>query len=186
GTAAALVLLTALRSADVTASWLARRRSPAGRMATAACAIAFTPVSVLRSLLYVLVTLPLALLFAAAAAAITLLATPAPAWAGGFAAGALVACYGLGPGSARSRRPLSKFFGAVTGTTPSTIVAFIGMTALAVAAVAAAISLPPYVWPVFHLTSHLANLPPVRDLTGLPRVFAHWRSVLHLVTGRLG
>jgi hypothetical protein len=187
GTAAALALLVILRATDTTSTWLGRRRARPGRGAAgAAAAIAFAPVAVLRSLLNLVVKLPLALLFAATAAAVTLLATPDGSRAGGFAAGALVACYGLGPGSARCRRPLSKFFGAVTGTAPSTIVAFIGMTALAVGAVAAAISVPPYVWPAIHLSQYVDHLPLVRTLTSLPSEFDRWRVRVSPFTKWLG
>jgi hypothetical protein len=186
GTAAALILLVGLRSADLTSTWLTGRQSKGGRTVGAAAAIAFLPVAVLRSLLNLILKLPLALLFAAAAAAISLLAVPNATRAGGWAAGALVACYGLGPGSARCRKPLSKFFGAVTRSAPSAVVAFIGMTALAVGTVAAAISVPPYIWPVIHLSHYWDQIPLVRFLTGLPDEFAKWRVRLGPVTKWLG
>jgi Protein kinase domain len=186
GTAAALALLVGLRTVDLTSSWLAGRRSRAGRTVGVAAAVAFVPVAVLRSLLNLILKLPLALLFAATAAAVSLLAVPNASRAGGYAAGALVACYGLGPGSARCRRPLSKFFGAVTGSAPSAVVAFIGMTALAVGTVAAAISVPPYIWPVIHLSHFVQHLPLVRTLTGLPSDFTQWRVRLGPVTKWLG
>jgi Protein kinase domain len=186
GTAAALALLVGLRSADLTSSWRAGRRGRAGRPGGVAAAIAFVPVAVLRSLLNLIVKLPLALLFAATAAAISLLAAADATRAGGYAAGALVACYGLGPGSARCRRPLSKFFGAVTGSAPSAVVAFIGITALAVGTVAAAISVPPYVWPAIHLSQFVQHLPLVRTLTGLPNEFTRWRIRLGPITRWLG
>jgi protein kinase-like protein len=186
GTAAALALLVGLRSADLTSSWLTGRRSRAARPVGMAAAIAFVPVAVLRSVLNLIVKLPLALVFAATAAAVSLLAVSDATRAGGYAAGAVVACYGLGPGSARCRRPLSKFFGAVTRTAPSAVVAFIGMTALAVGTVAAAISVPPDVWPAIHLSQFVQHLPLVRTLTGLPNDFARWRVRLGPVTKWLG
>jgi hypothetical protein len=186
GTAAALALLVALRSTDLTGTWLAGRRSRPGRTAGVAAAIAFMPVAVLRSLLNLVFKLPLALLFAATAAAISLLAVQDGTRAGGFAAGAFVACYGLGPGSARCRRPLSKFFGAVTRSGPSTVVVFIGMTALAVGTVATAFSVPPVIWPVIHLSQWVEHLPIVRAITGLPGDFARWRIRLGPVTRWLG
>ena len=186
GTAAALALLVGLRSTDLTSSWLAGRRSRAGRTVGVAAAIAFVPVAVLRSLLNLIVKLPLALLFAATAAALSLLAVPDGTRAGGYAAGALVACYGLGPGSARCRRPLSKFFGAVTRSGPTAVVAFIGMTALAVGTVATALSVPPVIWPVIHLSNYLEHLPLIKTLTGLPGDFARWRVRLGPVTRWLG
>jgi hypothetical protein len=187
GTAAALALLVVLRATDLTSTWLTRRRARPGRaVAGVAAAIAFAPVAVLRSLLNLLVKLPLALLCAATAAAATLLATPDGSRAGAYAAGALVACYGLGPGSARCRRPLSKFFGAVTGGAPSTVVAFIGMTALAVGTVAAAISVPSYIWPAIHLSQYADHLPVVRTLTSLPSEFDRWRARLNPLTKWMG
>jgi len=186
GTAAALALLVGLRSADLTSSWLTGRRSRAARPVGMAAAIAFVPVAVLRSVLNLIVKLPLALVFAATAAAVSLLAVSDATRAGGYAAGALVACYGLGPGSARCRRPLSKFFGAVTGSAPSAVVAFIGMTALAVGTVAAAISVPPDVWPAIHLSEFVQHLPIIRTLTGLPNDFTRWRVQLGPVTKWLG
>jgi hypothetical protein len=186
GTAAALALLVGLRSTELTSSWLAGRRARAGRTAGVAAAIAFVPAAVLRSLLNLVVKLPLALLFAATAAAISLLAVPDGTRAGGYAAGALVACYGLGPGSARCRRPLSRFFGAVTRSGPSAVVVFIGMTALAVGAVATAISVPPAIWPVVHLSQYVEHLPLVRAITGLPDDFTRWRVRLGPVTRWLG
>jgi hypothetical protein len=186
GTAAAVAILGALRAADLTSTWLGRRQSRPGRAAGAAAAVAFAPVAVLRSLLHLLAVLPLALLFAAGAGGVALLATPDPARAGGYAAGAFVACYGLGPGSGRSRKPLRKFFGAVTGTAPSAVVAFIGMTALALGTVAAAASLPPYVWPAIHLSHYLDNLPLVRGIRDLPKLFGQWRASVAPLTRWLG
>jgi Protein kinase domain len=164
GTAAALLGLVALRSADLTGSWLGRRRSRSGpRAADLPAILAYLPFAVLRSLLRLVLTLPLALLFAAAAAAVTFVALPGHPLprAGAYAAGALVACYGLGPGSSRCRRPLSKFFGAITDSPASAVVVFIGMAALAAGVLAAAFSLPPFFWPVHHLRllPHVTLLP---------------------------
>jgi hypothetical protein len=169
GTVAALLGLMMLRSADLTSTWLGRRRSRQGRRAADPVAVlAFLPLAVLRSLIRLLLMLPLALLFAAAAAAITYVAAPGHplARAGSYAAGALVACYGLGPGSSRCRRPLSTFFGSVTRTTPSAIVAFVGITALAVGMLAAAFSLPPFFWPVSHVSLQL-HLPFLHGVTNV-------------------
>jgi hypothetical protein len=64
-----------------------------------------------------------------------------------YAAGAFVACYALGPGSSRTRKPLSRFFGTVTRSTPTAIVVFLGVAAVTVTVVAAALSIPPDFWP---------------------------------------
>jgi hypothetical protein len=130
--------------------------------------------------------LPLALLFAAIAAAISLLATPSATRAAGWAAGAVVACYSLGPGSARCRRPVSKFFGAVTGSAPSAVLAFIGMAALAAGAVAAAISLTPDIAPAIHLSAWAEHLPVIRELIRLPADFRLWRVRLSPLSRWLG
>ena len=164
GTVASLLGLVALRSADLTSTWLERRRSRQGRRAADPAAIlTYLPFAVFRSLLRVVLVLPLALLFAAAAAAVTFVALPGHPLpqAGAYAAGALVACYGLGPGSSRCRRPLSKFFGAITDTPASAVVVFVGVAALAIGVLSAAFSLPPFFWPANHvsLRPHVTILP---------------------------
>jgi hypothetical protein len=183
GTFAALLGLLALRSADVTSSWLGRRRSRSGRRAgDPAAALAYFPFALLRSVLNMVLRLPLALLFAAVAAAVTYVVAPGHpvSRAGAYAAGALIACYALGPGSERSRRPLSKFFGAVTSTTPSAIVAFVGMTALAVGMLAAAFSLPAFFWPAGHVALHVHHLP------GGSGLLAQARHALAQLARRMG
>jgi hypothetical protein len=163
GTAAALLCLVALHTADLASSRLSRRRSRQGRRPADLVAIlAFVPFAVCRALLRLLLLLPLALLFAAAAAAVTFVALPGHPVprAGAYAAGALVTCYALGPGSGRVRRPLSSFFGAVTTSAPSAVVVFVGMAALAAGVLAAAFSMPSFFWPADHLaTLHAHDLP---------------------------
>jgi hypothetical protein len=150
-------------------------------------AAAFAPAAVLRSLLNLVLRLPLALLFAAAGAAAALLTVSGNLTrAAGYASGALVACYAIGPGSARARRPLSRLFGAITTTPPSAVVVFIGMLALAAGLLAAAFSLPPFVWPALHVSTHFSNLSWVRDITGLPQDFSRWRPSLSQVSRWLG
>jgi hypothetical protein len=186
GTGVALAVLVALRSADLTSSRLLLRRTRRPGPGAVA-AIAYAPVAVLRSVLNLLLRLPLALLFAAVAAAAALLTVPHnPMRAAGYAAGALVTCYAVGPGSARARRPLSRFFGAVTGSGPSAAVVFIGMAALAVGMVAAAISLPPFIWPSIHYSPHFAQLSWIKDLKTLPGLFTKWRSTLNSLSNFLG
>jgi hypothetical protein len=186
GTAVALAVLVALRSADLTSSRLLLRRTRKPGPGAAA-AIAYAPVAVLRSVLNMALRLPLALLFAAVAAAVALLTVPGnPTRAAGYAAGALITCYAVGPGSARSRRPLSRFFGAVTGSAPSAAVVFIGMAALALGMVAAAISLPPFIWPAVHYSPHFAQLSWIRELKSLPGQFTKWRNSLNSVSNFLG
>jgi hypothetical protein len=156
-----LLALAALRAADLTGAKLTRRRSRQGpRAGDPVAALAYLPLAAIRSLLGMTLLLPLGLLVAAAAAAITFIAVPDHPLgrAGAYAAGALVACCSLGPGSERSRRPLSSFFGAITRTGPSTTLVFVGVLALAAGVAAAALSLPPAYWPFTHLTDHLRHV----------------------------
>jgi Protein kinase domain len=158
GAAIVLLLLIVLRSADLTASWLARRRTASGRGGAGAAA-AFFPWAICRSVLRFVLLAPMALLCAAAAAAIAVLATGPSQLprVGGWAAGALVACYCLGPGSAACRRPISKFYGRVTRSGLRATAGFICLAALAVLAVSAAASVAPGYWPAAHLGHQLHN-----------------------------
>ena len=161
GTLVALAILVLLRSVSLASSRLTRRRSQQGaRPADAAAVLAFLPLALVRSLLRLLLLLPLGLLFAAAAAAVTFVALPGHPLgrAGSYAAGALVACYALGPGSARTRQPLSTFFGSVTRTSASAVAVFIAVAALAAGMLAAALSLPAAFWPVHQLSLQSLHL----------------------------
>jgi predicted Ser/Thr protein kinase len=158
GTVAALSALVLLRAADVTGGWLGRRRSRQGpRPSDTAAAAAFYPLAVCRSALAFVLMAPLALVCAAAVATMTVLAAGGSGLptAGSYAAGALVACYCIGPGSRRSRRPLSQFYGRVTSSAPSAILGTLGLAALAVFVVAAALTLAPGYWPAEHLGNQL-------------------------------
>jgi hypothetical protein len=163
GTVAALSALVLLRAADVTTSWLTRRRSRQGaRPSDPASAIAFYPLAVCRSALALLMLAPLALVCAAAVGVMTVLATGASSasdlpTAVSYAAGAGVACYCLGPGSRRCRRPLSQFYGRVTSTMPAGILGTLGLAAIAAVVVAAALSLTPGYWPAEHLGNRLQS-----------------------------
>jgi hypothetical protein len=92
---------------------------------------------------------PFALAAAAIAAGVTVAFAPGdwPYRALADAAGALVLCYGLGPGSAMPRTQLRRFFGAVAKTRTTQFVAVIVLTALAVAALTAAATWPSLFWP---------------------------------------
>ena len=107
---------------------------------------------------------PVALVAAGMAAGITIVAVPVNPFprAIAYAAGALVACYGLGPGSAGSRRQLGKLFDAVGGSPGAAAVALIGVSALAVAAIASAVSQLPLYWPLHHLGTPRGNLHALR------------------------
>jgi len=151
GTAAVLILLILLRSADV----ITMRRGRRG--ISAAAAAAYFPWAVFRSVVRFVLLSPLALLCAAGAAAVGVLAsgTASLPKAGAWAAGALVACYCLGPGSASCRRPLSRFYGRVTTSAFGAAAGFAGVAALAGVAVIAAAALTPGYWPASHLSQQL-------------------------------
>jgi hypothetical protein len=151
GAAAVLIVLVLLRSADVVTARRARRG------ASAAAAAAYFPWAVVRSVVRFILLAPLALLCAAGAAAVGVLAAgpsslpKAAAWA----AGALVACYSLGPGSAPCRRPLSRFYGRMTSSAFGAVAGFAGLAVIAGVAVIAAAALTPGYWPANHLGQQL-------------------------------
>ncbi len=185
GAAAALALLVLLRAADVTSGWLTRRRSRQGsRPSDGVSATAFYPFAVFRSVLSFLLIAPLALLCAAVAAVLAVLAA-GPAElprAGGFAAGALVACYCLGPGSRACRRPLNRFYGRVASSPPAAIIGSLGLVALVAAVVVATATMAPGYWPAGHLSNQLQAAPFTHPALGhlsgkmpeLGRRLAHW------------
>jgi hypothetical protein len=185
GAAVVLALLVLLRAGDLTTGWLDKRRSGRGpRRSDPAAALAFYPWAICRSVLRSLLIAPLALLWGAVAAVLAVLAAGPSALprAGGYAVGAVVACYCLGPGSAACRRPLSRFYGAVTRTPPAAVLGTVGLLAVAAAAVAAAATLAPGYWPAAHLGNQLqttmigrpglSHLP--GNLTEIGRKLAHW------------
>jgi Protein kinase domain len=162
GAAIVLLILILMRSADLTGSWLTRRRSAQGpRGSDGVAAVAYFPWALFRSAIRFVLLAPLALLFATAAAAITVLAAGSSDLprAGGWAAGALVACYCLGPGSAACRRPIGKFYGRITRSSLGAAAGFICLAVLAVVAVLAAASLAPGYWPDAHVGQQLQNAP---------------------------
>jgi hypothetical protein len=165
GTLAALVVLVSLRAADLTQRRLARRRAARGvRASDLAVTAAIYPVMLVWSVVASLLLAPVALVAAGIAAGITIVAVPVDPFprAIAYAAGALVACYGLGPGSAGSRRQLGKLFDAVGSSPGAALVALIGVSALAMAAIAAASSQLPYYWPLHHLGTASGNLRALR------------------------
>jgi hypothetical protein len=160
GAALALAVLVLLRATDATNRWMGRRRSRQGpRRSDPASATAFFPLAVGRSVLSSVLLAPIALLCAAIAAVLAVLAT-GPAQlpkVGSYAAGALVACYCIGPGSRACRRPLSSFYGKVTSSAPAAIIGSLGVTALALAMIVAAVTQAPGYWPDVHLGNQLQN-----------------------------
>jgi hypothetical protein len=190
GTAAALLVLMALRAADLTSGWLGKRRHTQGPRATdLPGALAFFPLALLRAALRLIGLAPLALLCAGAAAVLAVLVGGASSLprAGAFAAGALVACYCFGPGSGASRRPLNKAYGSLARSTLAGLAGGIGLTALAAAVVIAASSLAPGYWPAIHLGNELqtANVSHTA-LSRLPgNVSDAARSLLHWLRQQL-
>jgi hypothetical protein len=158
GAVAALVVLVLLRAADVTSGWLTRRRSRQGpRSGDPVSATAFYPWAVCRSVLSFLLRAPLALLCAAVVAVLAVLAG-GPAElpkAGGYAAGAIVACYCIGPGSRACRRPLSSFYGRIARSVPAALIGSFGLAAMVAGVVVAAATMTPGYWPDWHLGNQL-------------------------------
>jgi hypothetical protein len=162
GTVAVLLFLALLRAADLSGSWVGRRRSRQGASAADPITfLAYLPFALLRSALSTLLTLPLGLLVAAAAAAATFVVLPhhPQGRAISYAAGALIACCALAPGSGRARKPLSAFFGAVTRTGPSAFLVSVAAIALGVGMAAAALSLQADFWPYHSLSLGVQHVP---------------------------
>jgi hypothetical protein len=150
GLAVSLVAILLLRTADLSHSVLTRRRTERGtRASDVPFMIIRSPWALLRALLGTLVLAPLALTCGAAAAAVTIIADHASplVTAGAYAAGAVVACYGFGPGSAKPRRQLGRLFGTVARRRiPAAITAMVVAVA-AVAVVSLALTQPHDLWP---------------------------------------
>ncbi len=189
GVAAALAVVALLRAADVTTRWLGRRRSRQGpRRGDAVSATAFYPWAVCRSVLGMVVLAPFAVLCAAVVALLTVLATGPTELprAVAYAAGALVACYCLGPGSRACRQPLSSFYGRVTRSGPAALIGSLGLAALAVGVVAAAATLAPGYWPAEHLGNQLQAATLVHPLSHLSANAGDLgRRLMHWITHRL-
>ena len=163
GTLIALALLVLLRAGD-----LAHRGSDQrGPIMTAA---AF-PFFVVRSLISTVVIAPLALIVAVAVAGLTFLGMPASPGlhALSYGAGALVAFFAYGPGSGKARRQLNRVCSAAVRSPGLQAVALFGMCALAVAAVATALTAAAAFWPLGTPTGTLVHLP------AFPGLFGHLR-----------
>lgn len=162
GTLLALIVITLLRAADRAQSALAVRRSVRGpRPSDIIIVIVTAPWTVARAALGTALLAPLALPVAAAAAAASVVILHADTLpkAGGWAAGAAVAWYCIGPGSRRPRRQLRRITSSVVRTRAAMIVAIIATWSLAAAAVSSAFSQPPLVWPAASwMLPHLPSL----------------------------
>lgn len=165
GTLSSLALIVGLRAAGLAQRRRAQRVLARGsRRSDPYLATMAFPWFLLRALLALLLLAPFAVAVGAVAAGVTVAFAPSdwPARALAIGAGALVAFYGLGPGSRTARNQLRRMFSAVATTRSAQAVAVTGMTVLALAALAAAVSWPSLYWPV--LTSggiphlHLGHL----------------------------
>ncbi len=159
GLLASLVVITLLRAADRAQSKLAVRRSVRGPRASDLLVVLVTaPLAVARALLTEVLMAPLAVIVGAAAYGLTVVFTHSMNMprAGAYAAAAVVAWYGLGPGSGRPRRQLNRMAGAVARTPASAAVIAVAVWALAVAAIMFASSQTPYYWPA--MAPHLPGL----------------------------
>jgi eukaryotic-like serine/threonine-protein kinase len=159
GLIASLAVITLLRAADRAQSALAVRRSVHGPRASDLLVVAVTaPLSVARALLTEVLIAPLAFAVGAVVYIATLALTRSLELplAGAYAAAAVVAWYGVGPGSGRPRRQLNRMAGALARTPLTAAVTALAVWALAAGAVIFAASQAPYYWPV--LSPHLPTL----------------------------
>jgi predicted Ser/Thr protein kinase len=169
GTLGALAALVLLRAGALAQRGVDQRRTEGGaRAANGLFAAAAFPWFLIRSVLATLLRAPFGLAVGAAAAVITIVAQPSAdplPRAVAYGAGALVAFYGLGPGSGKSRRQLNRIFAAIIGTRTTEAVALIGLWALALATVAAAATSASAYWPLVAPTGFIPHLPGWHELT---------------------
>jgi serine/threonine kinase PknH len=166
GTALSLAVITLLRAVDRAQSGLAERRSLRGaRPRDIVIVIVTAPWTVARAALTTVFLAPLAIMVAlpAAAASVVLTHVGTLPGAGSWAAGAAVAFYCVGPGSAAPRRQLRRMSASVIRSRAALTVAFISSWALALAVVSSMFSQPPLIWPaasstIPHLVPGLPSL----------------------------
>jgi len=180
GLLVSLAVITLLRAADRAQTALAVRRSVRGpRPSDLLMVVVTAPLAVARALLTEVLLAPLALLAAAATYVVTAAAThglEVPR-AGAYASAAIVAWYGIGPGSRRPRRQLDRMAGALARTPLSAAVTALAVWALAVGAAIFAVSQTPYYWP--------AMAPHLPTLHGWPFVTTRLPRLHHLGAPRL-
>jgi hypothetical protein len=177
GTALSLAVITLLRAVDRAQHSLAARRNRRGvRPSDIVVVIVTAPWTVVRAALTTVLLAPLAIIVAAlaAAASVAFGRTVSLPGAGSWAAGAAVALYCVGPGSAAPRRQLRRMSAAVVRTRATLAVAMISCWALALAVVSSMLSQPPLIWPA--TSSTIPHLMP-----GLPSL----GGALHSVQGWL-
>ena len=160
GLVLSLAVITVARAADRAADALASRRSMHGPRASDPLVVAVTtPLALARALLVEALIAPLAFAAAAAVYVVTLVlsGTAALPQAGAYAAAAVVACYGFGPGSGKPRRQLNRMASPLARTSLGAAVTALAVWALAAGAVIFAVSQRvPYYWPL--MTPHLPSL----------------------------
>jgi predicted Ser/Thr protein kinase len=179
GTVISLAMITLLRAVDRTQSGLAERRSVRGvRPSDIMVVIVSAPWTVVRAALVTVFIAPLALVPAllAAAASVVFTRTGTLPGAGSWAAGAAVAFYCVGPGSAAPRRQLRRMNTSVIRSRAALVVAFIFSWALALAVVSSAFSQPPLIWPA--TSSTIPHLMP-----GLPSLGGSLHSIQKWLLG---
>ena len=167
GALSALVLIILLRAGELAHE---RRSVRGARPRDRVLLVALSPWYLVRSVLGCLLLAPFALVAAVVAGGVAISISPGHHLprAIAAAAGTLVAFYGFAPGSARPRRQLGRLFAAVATGRAVQVVALAGMTALALATLAAAASWPSLYWPagapggVWHFG--LAHMEPIRHL----------------------
>ena len=167
GALSALVLIILLRAGELAHE---RRSVRGARPRDRVLLVALSPWYLVRSLLGCLLVAPFALAAAVVAGGVAISISPGHHLPRAIAAAAatLVAFYGFAPGSARPRRQLGRLFAAVATGRAVQVVALAGMTALALATLAAAASWPSLYWPagapggVWHFG--LAHMGPIRHL----------------------
>jgi Protein kinase domain len=188
GLLVSLAVITLLRAADQAQSSLALRRSVRGPRASDLLVVVVTaPLAVARALLTEVLIAPLAFVVGAAVyvGTLALTRTLELPQAGAYAAAAVVAWYGVGPGSRRPRRQLDRMAGALARTPLTAALTAVAVWALAAAAVIFAASQVPYYWPVMspHLPSlhgwpligsHLPRFHGAPRLSGLVSSAADW------------
>jgi hypothetical protein len=150
GTVLSLAVITLLRASDRAQAALAERRSMRGmRPSDIVVVIVTAPWTVVRAAFTMVLLAPLAIVVAllAGAVSVAFARTGTLPGAGSWAAGAAVALYCVGPGSAAPRRQLRRMTASVIRTRSALVVAFISSWALALAIVSSALSQPPLIWP---------------------------------------
>jgi hypothetical protein len=176
GTVLSLAVITLLRAVDRAQSGLAERRSVRGaRPSDVMMVIMTAPWTVVRAALTTVFLALLAIVPALLAAVASVVFTKAgtlPA-AGSWAAGAAVAFYCVGPGSAAPRRQLRRMTTSVIRSRAALTVAYISSWALALAIVSSAFSQPPLIWPATSSTiPHL--MPGLPSLGGTLHSIQKW------------